>query len=166
MFERLLSGYRLTDAFAEQMEASLNKMETRVFGRDQRVRGILRVALPPTVATHLLTAFESGQYIAHDCDTAIAANRQSLICSIGRRRCENFAWTRCSITRRSAIYLYLHATVRQPHDGCCQTVISASSPHPRSRAALRGPAREPGRRSGQPLHLNHLVHRHALARSR
>jgi DNA-binding transcriptional LysR family regulator len=91
MFERLPSGYRLTDAgkkvlaFAEQMEASLNKMETRVFGRDQRVRGLLRVALPPTVATHLLTAFESGQYVAPDCDTAIMANRESLICSIGRR---------------------------------------------------------------------------------
>src|SRR3546814_8984468 len=41
MFEKLPSGYRLTPAgeevleFAEQMEASSNRLETRVFGRDQ-----------------------------------------------------------------------------------------------------------------------------------
>jgi len=60
MFERLPSGYRLTDAgeeileFAEQMEASSNRLETRVFGRDQSARGRLRVTLAPTLATHLL----------------------------------------------------------------------------------------------------------------
>jgi DNA-binding transcriptional LysR family regulator len=48
MFEKLPSGYRLTDAgeevleFADQMEASSNQLETRVFGRDQSVRGLLR----------------------------------------------------------------------------------------------------------------------------
>jgi len=60
MFEKLPSGYRLTDAgdevlaFAEQMEASSNQLETRVFGRDQSVRGLLRVTLAPPLATHLL----------------------------------------------------------------------------------------------------------------
>jgi len=61
MFEKLPSGYRLTDAgeevleFAEQMEASSNQLlQTRVFGRDQSVRGLLRVTLAPTLATHLL----------------------------------------------------------------------------------------------------------------
>jgi DNA-binding transcriptional LysR family regulator len=60
MFEKLPSGYRLTTAgeevleFAEQMEASSNGLETRVFGRDQSVRGLLRVTLAPTLATHLL----------------------------------------------------------------------------------------------------------------
>ena len=60
MFEKLPSGYRLTDAgeevleFAEQMEASANRLETRVFGRDQGVRGLLRVTLTPILATHLL----------------------------------------------------------------------------------------------------------------
>jgi DNA-binding transcriptional LysR family regulator len=60
MFEKLPSGYRLTDAgeevleFAEQMEASSNQLETRIFGRDQSVRGLLRVTLPPPLATHLL----------------------------------------------------------------------------------------------------------------
>src|SRR3546814_4988384 len=60
MFEKLPSGYRLTAAgeeileFAEQMEASSNRLETRVFGRDQGVRGLLRVTLAPTLATHLL----------------------------------------------------------------------------------------------------------------
>ena len=60
MFEKLPSGYRLTAAgeevleFADQMEASSHLLETRVFGRDQSVRGLLRVTLPPTLATHLL----------------------------------------------------------------------------------------------------------------
>jgi DNA-binding transcriptional LysR family regulator len=60
MFEKLPSGYHLTDAgeevleFAGQMEASSNQLETRVFGRDQSVRGLLRVTLAPTIATHLL----------------------------------------------------------------------------------------------------------------
>jgi DNA-binding transcriptional LysR family regulator len=60
MFEKLPSGYRLTAAgeevleFAEQMEISSNRLETRVFGRDQGVHGLLRVTLAPTLATHLL----------------------------------------------------------------------------------------------------------------
>src|SRR3984957_15170881 len=60
MFEKLPSGYRLTNAgkeileFAEQMETSSSRLETRVFGRDQSVRGRLRVTMAPTLATHLL----------------------------------------------------------------------------------------------------------------
>ena len=60
LFEKLPSGYRLTAAgeevleLANQMEASSHQLETRVFGRDQSVRGLLRVTLAPTVATHLL----------------------------------------------------------------------------------------------------------------
>jgi len=60
IFEKLTSGYRLTDAgeeileFAEQMEASSYRLETRVFGRDQSVRGRLRVTMAPILATHLL----------------------------------------------------------------------------------------------------------------
>jgi len=60
MFEKLPSGYRLTASgeevleLANQMEASSHQLETRVFGRDQGVRGLLRVTLAPTLATHLL----------------------------------------------------------------------------------------------------------------
>jgi DNA-binding transcriptional LysR family regulator len=60
MYEKLPAGYRLTAAgeevleFAEQMEASSNRLETRIFARDQGVRGLLRVTLAPTLATHLL----------------------------------------------------------------------------------------------------------------
>jgi len=60
MFEKLPSGYRLTDAgeevfeFAQQMEASSNQLETRVLGRDRSTRGLLRVTLAPLLATHLL----------------------------------------------------------------------------------------------------------------
>src|ERR1700687_4581998 len=60
MFEKLPAGYRITAAGEEgleranQMEASSNQLETRVFGRDQSVRGLLRVTLAPPLATHLL----------------------------------------------------------------------------------------------------------------
>jgi DNA-binding transcriptional LysR family regulator len=60
MFEKLPSGYRLTEAgeeiteFAEQMEASSHRLEARIFGRDQSLRGLLRVTLAPPLATHLL----------------------------------------------------------------------------------------------------------------
>ena len=60
MFEKLPSGYRLTAAgeevleLANQMEASSHQLETRVLGRDQSVRGLLRVTLAPPMATHLL----------------------------------------------------------------------------------------------------------------
>jgi DNA-binding transcriptional LysR family regulator len=36
------------------MEASSHQLETRVFGRDQSVRGLLRVTMAPPLATHLL----------------------------------------------------------------------------------------------------------------
>jgi DNA-binding transcriptional LysR family regulator len=36
------------------MEASSSQLETRIFGRDQAVRGSLRVTLPPTIATYLV----------------------------------------------------------------------------------------------------------------
>lgn len=60
MFEKLPSGYRLTDAgeeileFADQMQASSRQLETRVLGRDQSVRGLLRVTLPSPLSGHLL----------------------------------------------------------------------------------------------------------------
>ena len=60
MFEKLPSGYRLTPAgeevldLAGEMEASSHLLQTRVLGRDQTVRGRLRVTLAPTLVTHLL----------------------------------------------------------------------------------------------------------------
>ena len=60
MFDKLPSGYRLTEAgeevfdFAEQMASASNRLETRVLGRDQSVRGLLRVTMTPMLATHLL----------------------------------------------------------------------------------------------------------------
>src|SRR6201996_5069824 len=60
MFEKLPSGYRLTAVgeevleLANQMEATSHLLETRIFGRDQGVRGLLRVTLAPPLATHLL----------------------------------------------------------------------------------------------------------------
>jgi len=60
VFEKRPSGYRLTEPgeevlqFAEQMEASSNQLETRIFGRDQSASGLLRVSLPPFLAAHLL----------------------------------------------------------------------------------------------------------------
>jgi DNA-binding transcriptional LysR family regulator len=60
LFEKLPAGYRLTAAgeevleLANRMEASSHELETRVFGRDQGLRGLLRVTLAPVLATHLL----------------------------------------------------------------------------------------------------------------
>src|SRR5579871_5891995 len=60
MFEKLPSGYRLTGAgeevleFADQMEASSRQLETRVFGRDEGVSGLLRVTVPPPLASRLV----------------------------------------------------------------------------------------------------------------
>ena len=59
LFEKLPSGYRITNAgeevleLAERMEATSHQIEARVFGRDQSVRGRLRVTLAPILATHL-----------------------------------------------------------------------------------------------------------------
>lgn len=60
LFEKLPSGYRPTAAgeevveLAQQMEALSHQLETRVVGRDQTVRGPLRVTLAPPLVTHLL----------------------------------------------------------------------------------------------------------------
>ena len=60
LFEKLPSGYQITDAggevlgLAEQMEASSNLLQARVLGRDQGLSGLLRVTMAPTIATHLL----------------------------------------------------------------------------------------------------------------
>jgi len=60
IFEKLPTGYRLTSAgeealeLAEDMEATSNRLESRIFGRDQAVRGLLRVTMAPTLATRLL----------------------------------------------------------------------------------------------------------------
>jgi len=60
LFDKLPSGYRLTGAgeevlgSAEEMEASSSRLQTQIFGRDQAVRGLLRVTMAPTIATHLL----------------------------------------------------------------------------------------------------------------
>lgn len=60
VFEKMPSGYRLTRAgeevvpLAEQMEAASNQLQARVLGRDQEVRGKLRVTMPSVLASHLM----------------------------------------------------------------------------------------------------------------
>jgi DNA-binding transcriptional LysR family regulator len=60
VFEKLSSGYRLTPAgaeivdLAEQMEAKSDQLETRIFGRDQGMKGKLRITLAPALASGLL----------------------------------------------------------------------------------------------------------------
>ena len=60
LFEKLPTGYRLTEAGEEivelaiQMEATSHQLETRALARDQNARGLLRVTLTPILATHLL----------------------------------------------------------------------------------------------------------------
>ncbi|WP_296950337.1 LysR family transcriptional regulator [uncultured Massilia sp.] len=60
LFEKLATGYRLTEAggaivdLAAQMAATSAQIEARVFGRDQDVSGPLRFTLPVSFATDLL----------------------------------------------------------------------------------------------------------------
>jgi DNA-binding transcriptional LysR family regulator len=60
LFEKLPTGYELTVAgeeileLAENMEETSSLLQTRVFARDQRLTGTLRVAMPPAIATDLL----------------------------------------------------------------------------------------------------------------
>jgi DNA-binding transcriptional LysR family regulator len=60
LFEKLATGYRLTDAgsdiveLAGQMATASSQIEARIFGRDQDVSGPLRLTLPISFATDLL----------------------------------------------------------------------------------------------------------------
>lgn len=60
LFEKLATGYRLTDAgsdiveLAAQMATASSQIEARIFGRDQNVSGPLRFTLPISFATDLL----------------------------------------------------------------------------------------------------------------
>lgn len=60
LFEKLATGYRLTDAgsdiveLAGQMAKASLQIEARIFGRDQNVSGSLRFTLPVSFATDLL----------------------------------------------------------------------------------------------------------------
>ena len=60
LFEKLPTGYELTSAgaeiqaLAEEMEQSSSLLQSRVFARDQRLTGTLRVAMPPSLVTDLL----------------------------------------------------------------------------------------------------------------
>ena len=136
MFEKLPSGYRLTDAgdevleFAKQMEVSSNRLATRVFGRDQSIRGLLRVTLAPTLATHLLmpdfadfarlypeiemevlSSYEPVNLTNREADVAIRvvqersalAQKSSCVERAGSIRCGlHFARPPCGVARGSA----------------------------------------------------------------
>ncbi|HEY0124071.1 MAG TPA: LysR family transcriptional regulator [Rhizobium sp.] len=60
LFDKLPSGYRLTDAGADivelagQMSTASSQIEAKIFGRDQSVSGPLRLTLPVSFATDLL----------------------------------------------------------------------------------------------------------------
>ncbi|MEO8060110.1 MAG: LysR family transcriptional regulator [Burkholderiales bacterium] len=60
LFDKLPSGYRLTDAgsdiveLAGQMSTASSQIEAKIFGRDQSVSGPLRFTLPVSFATDLL----------------------------------------------------------------------------------------------------------------
>lgn len=70
LFDKLATGYRLTEAGSEivelaaQMATTSSQIEARIFGRDQDVSGPLRFTLPVSFATDLLmptlTAFRAN----------------------------------------------------------------------------------------------------------
>lgn len=61
LFERLATGYVLTSAGEEMVESSQRiedevvKLDRQIVGRDTQLSGVLRVTMPISLATHLLT---------------------------------------------------------------------------------------------------------------
>ncbi|AKM10733.1 LysR family transcriptional regulator [Croceicoccus naphthovorans] len=60
LFDKMPSGYRLTEAGAEiveqarMMESAASRIEAKAFGHDQKVSGVVRLTLPASFATDLL----------------------------------------------------------------------------------------------------------------
>jgi DNA-binding transcriptional LysR family regulator len=114
MFEKLPSGYRLTAAgsevleLAEQMEASSQQLETRVLGRDQSVRGLLRVTLPrvhPEIEMEIVSTGEVANLTNREADVAIriVADRKTLPLNLyGLKGPELFAGIYMSFDRLAA----------------------------------------------------------------
>ncbi|TCV96860.1 LysR family transcriptional regulator [Biostraticola tofi] len=93
LFEKLATGYRLTDAgtdiveLAGQMATASSQIEARVFGRDQRVSGPLRFTLPISFATDLLMPTLAGFMHAYP-DIALEIIASGTIANLGNREAD------------------------------------------------------------------------------
>jgi DNA-binding transcriptional LysR family regulator len=93
LFDKLATGYRLTDAgsdiveLAAQMAATSSQIEARIFGRDQNVSGPLRFTLPVSFATDLLmptlAAFRSRYP-----DIALEVLSSTSVVNLGKREAD------------------------------------------------------------------------------
>lgn len=93
LFDKLATGYRLTDAgtdiveLAGQMATASSQIEARVFGRDQRVSGPLRFTLPVSLATDLLMPTLAGFMHAYP-DIALEIIASGTIANLGNREAD------------------------------------------------------------------------------
>lgn len=93
LFEKLATGYRLTDAGSEivelaaHMAATSSQIEARIFGRDQNVSGSLRFTLPISFATDLLMPTLAG-FRAHYPDIALEILSSTSVVNLGNREAD------------------------------------------------------------------------------
>jgi len=93
LFEKLATGYRLTDAgsdiveLAGQMASASSQIEARIFGRDQDVSGPLRFTLPISFATDLLMP-TLVQFRASYPDIALEILSSGSVVNLGNREAD------------------------------------------------------------------------------
>lgn len=93
LFDKLTTGYRLTDAgsdiveLAAQMATASSQIEARIFGRDQSVSGHLRFTLPISLATDLLMP-TLADFRASYPDIALEIIGSSSISNLGNREAD------------------------------------------------------------------------------
>ncbi|MCD2518374.1 LysR family transcriptional regulator [Massilia sp. G4R7] len=93
LFDKLATGYRLTEAgsdiveLAAQMAATSSRIEARVFGRDQKVSGSLKFTLPVSFATDLLMP-TLAEFRARYPDIALEILSSTSIVNLGNREAD------------------------------------------------------------------------------
>jgi DNA-binding transcriptional LysR family regulator len=93
LFEKLATGYKLTDAgsdiveLAGQMATASSQIEARIFGRDQNVSGPLRFTLPISFATELLMPTLT-QFRASYPDIALEILGSASVVNLGNREAD------------------------------------------------------------------------------
>ena len=93
LFEKLATGYSLTDAgsdiveLAGQMAAASSQIEARIFGRDQNISGPLRFTLPISFATDLLMPTLT-QFTANYPDIALEVLSSGSVVNLGNREAD------------------------------------------------------------------------------
>lgn len=93
LFDKLASGYRLTDAGADivelagQMSVAASAIEAKIFGRDRSVAGPLKLTLPVSFATDLLMPTLAGFRASYP-DIALEIIGSGSLANLGNREAD------------------------------------------------------------------------------